>query len=265
MPLATEDSTLSLKVAGTRLDLAFIGGGWGFAEKRYKGFLAKGRAAFTLRVRPAGWKQSPFRPKVSEKGGLLRLERGDFSCAVDLRTGRGELACAQREQTLDSFLRTFYSWLLPRQGGMLLHAAGFVKKRRAFIFPGKSGAGKSTLSKLAAAAGLDLLSDELVPVLPLRGGYAAYGSPFWGEMRRPGADGRFALHGVYALRKAGRDAVEPMAAGEMLRLLLRCSMNFSADTAAARRLLDSSAGLAAAKTAGRLSFIKGSPGCIDLL
>lgn len=263
-PLKRAEAVL-LGIAGIRCGFYLTDPAFRKAVKeRYRGFLSPGRPDFIFTVSPAGWKQSPFRPVVSEKGGALRLERGDFKCSLDLRTGHGTLACAAREQTFDSFLRTLFSWLLPRRGGLLLHAAGIVKDGRALVFPGKSGAGKSTLSKLAASAGLRLLSDELVPVLPWRGGYAAYGSPFWGELRRPGSDGRFKLRGLYSLHKARKNSVEPGPAGEMLRRLLRCSMNFSSDASAARRLLAAAAGLADCSP-GRLAFSKESPACIDLL
>lgn len=232
--------------------------------QRYKNFISPGKPLYSFSVSAAAGSQMPFRPVISEEGGVLRLKRGDFDCVLDLKTGRGTLKAAPRVQTFDSFLRAFYSWLLPRSGGLLLHGAAFEKNGTARLFPGKSGAGKSTLSRLAAGEYF-LLSDELVPVRYEGGKFYAYGSPFWGEMQCKGENRRCPLGGVYKISKAARNSLRAISGGAMLRLLLRCAMNFSKDAKMAGLMLALAADLAAKRSAGELRFSKDSPAFLDLL
>ncbi|MFA6434354.1 MAG: hypothetical protein WCW52_06630 [Elusimicrobiales bacterium] len=192
------------------------------------------------------------------------MKRGDFDCALNLKTGLGTLKAAPRLQTFDSFLRSFYSWLLPREGGLLLHSASFEKDGRAVVFPGVSGAGKSTLSKLAAGKHF-LLSDELVPVRKAGGRFYAYGSPFWGEMRCGGENRRLPLGGIYKLSKSAVNSVGKLGPGAALELLLRCAVNFSKDESTAGLLLGAASGLAVNKIGGELKFSKKGPAFLKLL
>lgn len=66
--------------------------------------------------------------------------------------------------------------------GLILHAAGMVRRGSAIVLPGVSGAGKSTITRLAAGwAGTRPLSDDRV-ILKLQGtGGAAHGTPWPGE------------------------------------------------------------------------------------
>ena len=254
-----------LGIAGFRLafvspDPAFSG----LLTGSYRPFLSRGRPDFTLDLRAVPGRQSPFRPAAQETPGRLRLRRGDFDLRLETGTRLGCLDCAPRLQAFDSFLRAFFSWLLPRENGLLLHAAGFALWGGAHVFPGRSGAGKSTLSRLAEGRAR-LLSDELVPVRRENGRWYAYGSPFWGEMRRGGEPLRVPLRGVYGLVKAGANSLEPAAPGRALRRLLRCAMNFSRQPAAAERLLRTAALLALEKNAGELRFSKSGRGFLDLL
>ncbi|HBA59748.1 MAG TPA: hypothetical protein DCZ92_02775 [Elusimicrobia bacterium] len=257
--------TLVLATAGLAAAFDFPDAGFcGLAARRYKNFSGSGRPLYRFAVSSIRGAQAPFRPAVSEERGVLSLKRGDFDCVLDLQSGRGTLKCAPREQALDSFLRCFYSWLLPRKGGLLLHAASFARNGKAYLFPGRSGAGKSTLSKLAARAHF-LLSDELVPVRKAGGRFRAWGSPFWGEMRRPGENRRFDLGGVYKLAKAGGNQVRELPGGRALGLLLRCSMNFAKDAETAALMLSLAAELAATRNSGELRFAKKNDSFTELV
>ena len=260
------------KAPGAVLEIAGLGTAFDFAEpvfsrlaaRRYKAFLSAGRPVYRFSVAAMLGSQTPFRPVISEERGVLRLKRGDFDCVLDLASGRGTLKAAPRVQTFDSFLRCFYSWLLPRRGGLLLHAAGFAKRGKAYVFPGSSGAGKSTLSRLAAKEHF-LLSDELVPVRKDGGKFCAWGSPFWGEMKAGGENRRFGLGGIYKISKAGENSAARLPGGRALGLLLRCSMNFAADAETASLMLALAAELAAAKNAGELRFAKKDPSFTELV
>jgi hypothetical protein len=65
--------------------------------------------------------------------------------------------------------------------GAIVHAAGAVIGGRGMLFAGPSGAGKTTLSRLLAAAGHEILSDDRVVVLRGRDGFTLHGTPWPGE------------------------------------------------------------------------------------
>jgi hypothetical protein len=258
---------LNISIAGLRAGFVFTGDSFlERARRRYAAFRCGGEPELRFAVRLAAGRPRPFRPVLEEEAGRLRLWRGDFDCRLDLRSGRGELLAAPRLQAFDSFLRALYSRLLPPRGVLLVHGASLVYKGRAWLFPGVSGAGKSTLSRLALRVpGVKLLSDEL-SLCGLRGGrWQAWGSPFWGEMRPGRESGHYPLAGGLALGKARRDRLLPQAEGRLLRLLLRCCLNFSRNPRQAGLLLGLAGGLAAGKNRGRLLFSKAGPGFLDLL
>lgn len=232
---------------------------------RYGRFASRAARGLSFSVRQAPGRQSPFRPAVSHKGGGLELRRGDFSAVLDLRSGAGELVAAPYEQCLDAFLRSLISSLLPRQGGFMLHSAGIVKSGLAYLFLGKSGAGKSTLSRLAAGAGLEVISDEVNLLRREAGRYRVYGSPFWGEMRCEGRPGRWPLGGIYLLRKARVNGAAACGGGEALRSLLRCQLNFETGPDTGGLLLGNAARLLAGARFGRLKFSKRDGSFLDLI
>lgn len=253
------------RIAGFGLDFgAGAPGVVSVLSKRYGRFAVKGgRFKFETAAAPA--RQAPFKPVVAPRGGTLGLSRGDFRAELNLRSGKGFLAAAAREQTLDAFLRALLSALLLRSGGLMLHSAGLVKNGRAYIFPGRSGAGKSTLSKLAAAAGEEVISDEINLVRREGGRFFVHGSPFWGEMRAGGRPGRWPLGGIYPLKKAGASRLEPCGKGKTLKTLLRCLLNFEKGPAVSVLALEAAAGLAEKAGAGELEFSKGDASFLELI
>lgn len=232
---------------------------------RYGRFAARAPKGMRFEVLEAPGKQSPFRPAVLFKDNRLELKRGDFSAALDLRSGTGELSAAPYEQCLDAFLRSLLSSLLPRQGGFMLHSAGIVKGGRAYLFLGRSGAGKSTLAKLAAGAGLEVISDEINLLRPQGRGYRVYGSPFWGEMRCEGRPGSWPLGGICLLGKARVNSAAACGGSEALRSLLRCQLNFEKGPGTAGLLLGNAARLLGGAKFGRLKFSKNDASFLDLI
>lgn len=233
-------------------------------SKRYGRFAVKsGRCRFGVAEAPA--RQAPFRPSVLQNGGTLILARGDFRAELELGSGKGELAAAAKEQTLDAFLRSLISALLLRSGGMMLHSAGLVRGGKAYLFPGRSGAGKSTLSKLAAAAGAEVISDEINMVRRAGSRFFVHGSPFWGEMRADGRPGRWPLGGIFLPKKARGNALRPCGQGELLKTLLRCLLNFEKGPKVSGLALEAASGLATKVRAGRLEFTKTDASFLELI
>ncbi len=234
-------------------------------KKRYARFRGGRKPAFLFEVRFSDRGQDPHRPVISRRGHGVRLRRGDFDCVFDPTQRSGTLEIRPGPQSFDSFLRTFYSWLLLPEGGMLLHCAALVRNGKACLFPGKSGAGKSTLSQLAASAGIEVISDELNLLRFEKGRFKVYGSPFWGEMRNEGRQGVWPLEKLFVLKKAGLHRVSESAPGVALAVLLRCLMNFSKTPEAAAASLSAAASLLAAVPVKRLEFSKRDAGFLALL
>ena len=92
----------------------------------------------------------------------------------DGRPGRGN-------DRLESELALFTSERLA--GLVAVHAAVIVRGSDALLVPGSSGAGKSTLCVAAAAAGLDILTDEYALVDPTSGLVTGWRRPV--RVRRP--------------------------------------------------------------------------------
>ena len=234
-------------------------------SSRYGKFRAAGKSGFSLEVSGASGRQSPFKPAIVLAGSRLEIGRGDFNSSLDLDTGAGSLRAAANEQCLDAFLRSLTSFLLLRSGGFMLHSAGLVKNGKAHLFLGKSGAGKSTLSKLAAAAGAEVISDEINLLRFEKGKFRACGSPFWGEMRADGRPGSWPLGGIHLIGKARENSLSACSGSEALKLLLRCLVNFDKSPRAAELALKNSARLLAAVKFSRLKFSKADGSFLDLV
>ena len=257
---------IGLEIAGFGLNLESDQRGIiSILKHRYGKFRAAGKSGFNLKVSVAPSRQNPFKPAIILTGSRLELGRGDFNASLDLETGAGELRAAASEQCLDAFLRSLISFLLLRYGGFMLHSAGLVKNGKAYLFLGKSGAGKSTLSKLAAAAGAEVISDEINLLRFEKGKFRACGSPFWGEMRADGRPGSWPLGGIHLLGKARANGLSACAGGEALKLLLRCLVNFDKSPRAAELALKNASRLLAKVKFSRLEFSKTDGSFLDLV
>ncbi len=115
---------------------------------------------------------------------------------------------------IESVVKLLLARELLRKGGVLIHGVS-VAGRRASLFTGRSGAGKSTLGARSAEAGLSVLADELVAVLPdASAGSRAFGTPWNVGVPR---DAPLAFVGALAW---GEPRLEELPKAEILRLLL---------------------------------------------
>jgi hypothetical protein len=92
-------------------------------------------------------------------------------------------------------------------GGVLIHAAAVTDGQRALVASGKSGDGKSTLSRLCRAAGLTLLTDEIVQLFP---DGTCGGTPFRSDEDNVGRPGRLPVQCFVALEKAQAESLGPL-------------------------------------------------------
>lgn len=112
---------------------------------------------------------------------------------------------------------------LARREGFLVHACGAVVDGKAFVFAGHSGDGKTTLSRLLAAEGIELLSDERVAIVRTEDGFVVHGTPWAGEGEVV-SSACFPLGGVFILRKASSHRVVHSATGTLAAEVLARSL-----------------------------------------
>jgi hypothetical protein len=209
-------------------------------EQRYKGFVnphAVPVCEFEVDI------CSPAEPrdgdaKVSRRGDLWFLERGDFQAHWDIKSRRGCVRQASNPYSIDTVLRIVHSLVLADEGGFLLHAASAVRSGQAYVFAGVSGAGKTTISRLAPE-NVAVLTDEISYIRKRPGGYRAYGTPFAGELARVGENLSAPFGAVYFLEKGPVNRIEPIDDLAATRAFLRNILFFSQDEQLISRIFDS--------------------------
>ncbi len=181
---------------------------------------------------------------VNAVGRTIAARRWDFDVRLSGRAGRGGGVlyrgtgrCEMSPFAVDCILRVIFSTLLPRAGGMLIHACGLRHAAVGVIFPGQSGAGKSTLARKAPEVD-DVLSDEIVAVRRMDDGWRVFGTPFWGDFARGGISMRsWPLRTVAFLTQTSEVAMTPITSSDATLRLLGCFLSFSTDPEVVQRSL----------------------------
>lgn len=215
--------------------------------QRYSGFVSEGRqvqSAFDidylspeLLVDAEKVEEEEVQEDASAEPSLLvrhdrgrwHLERGDFRAEWDSANGQGRIALAPTPYGIDAILRVVHSLIQARQGGFLLHGASAIRNGKAFLFSGVSGAGKSTISRLAPADAT-LLTDEISYIRCQGGQYFACGTPFAGELEKPGENVQAPVQHLFFLAKGEENRIEPIKQTDALRVLLRNILFFADDS-----------------------------------
>jgi hypothetical protein len=197
-------------------------------EKRYAGFvnpISEPAYRFDIQLNPAG-QPSDEDAQVSRQGSLWRFQRGDFRATWDACAGRGWIRQCPNPYSIDTVLRITHSLVLAEEGGFLVHAASAIRNRAAYLFAGVSGAGKTTLARLAPRDAV-VLTDEISYVRKTSRGYRAYGTPFAGELARPGANTSAPIDALYLLEQGSDNRIEPIPRIEAARSLMRHVLFFA--------------------------------------
>jgi hypothetical protein len=169
-----------------------------------------------------------------DKGDQYLLDDRRFYGMIHPSRALAELQLHSIEPARDVeyFLRIVLAFFALRQGGLLLHCAALKRADarcandgggRVYLFVGQSGSGKSTVAALSQAAGrATALGDDLILLRPERGGWRAYGTPFWNfqSTGRAGEVQAGSITGIYKLVQDRAVFAEPMgraaAAAELL-------------------------------------------------
>ncbi len=207
-------------------------GFWQIVEQRYSGFVSESvppACTFDVEVaRPERSLSSVRELLVRNDGDDWQLERGDFRVEWNSRTGHGHIVQTATPYAIDTALRIVHTIIQAPRGGFLLHGASAIRNGRAFLFSGVSGAGKTTISRLAPKDAV-LLTDEISYITRVDSGYRASGTPFAGELARPGENEAAPIERLYFLAKGPENTIAPVESGEALRLLLRNILFFADD------------------------------------
>jgi hypothetical protein len=166
----------------------------------------------------------------------VNMVRGDFRAEWNMNTGHGRIEQAPSPYAIDSVLRIVYSLLLVERGGFLVHSASAIAGPNAYLFAGPSGSGKTTMCRLASDS-VHLLSDEISFVLPDGGGYRAFGTPFYGELARPGEPISAPLAAMFILRHAPENHITTLARFEALHAVMRNILFFAKEPLWVQRVL----------------------------
>jgi hypothetical protein len=229
-------------------------------ECRYAGFVSFGRGAgfeFDIELAEPSAGDADAELRVTWDSGRWRVERGDFAAEFDPLTRRGRIRQSPNPYSIDAVFRILHTLLLAREGGFLLHAASAIRNGKAFVFAGVSGAGKTTIASLAPADAT-LLTDEISYVRKDGDSYAAFGTPFTGELGKPGENVRAPISGLYLLEKGPRNFISPVTAAEASRAFLANVLFFAEDQELVRAVFRSACEFVDQVPVYRLTFLPDS-------
>lgn len=226
-------------------------------EERYAGYIGSSGAAafdFEIELAPAGTVSRDEEVRVTCNSGVWLMERGDFRAEWNPETARGRIEQTINPFSLDSVLRIVHTLLLAPRGGFLLHASSAIRNGRAFLFSGVSGAGKTTIARLAPPDAA-LLTDEISYVIREGERYFAQGTPFYGELARPGENLRAPIEALYLLAKGPVNTIEPLEPSEALRGLMGNILFFARDSRFVKSVFDTAFEFVSRVPVRRLTFV----------
>ena len=156
----------------------------------------------------------------------------------------------------ENFFRMVVAYHLFDQDGILLHSAAVVNQGRAYMFFGPSGAGKSTISRLSAAQGYAVLSDDMNALRTTHEGVMVEKLPFAGDFGHSGdgAEGAYPLKTLCRLQKGLDPILEPLRPAAAVADLMGCAPFINRNPYYRERLLDSLQALQSCLSVSKLTF-----------
>ena len=223
---------------------------------RYGDYVKPGAVSqFTLRVQLTN--PDSFDPDADAEVWFedreWKMQRGDFRARWNPAERSGQVFQSPNPYSIDSVLRIVHTLMLAPEGGFLVHASSAVRNGKAFLFSGVSEAGKTTMARLAPAD-VSVLTDEASYVRKVDGRYFAYGTPFAGEMGKPGKNISAPIAALYLLKKGPDNRIEALEPAAAVRRLLRNILFFAHQPEMVRQVFDAACAFVAAVPVFQLSF-----------
>jgi hypothetical protein len=230
----------------------------GILQNRYSGFISDSERAeveFDVDLIQPNHPNPEAEVRVTLQAGRWCLTRGDFRAEWEPALHRGWIRQTANPYSIDCVLRIVHTLLLARQGGLLLHSASAIRNGKAFLFAGVSGAGKTTISRLAPGD-VTLLTDEISYVRRHENrGYAAFGTPFTGELAKLGENVSAPVAALYLLTQGPANRIDPVPAGEAARALLANVLFFAEDEELVQSAFHAAVEFASCVPIFRLTFL----------
>ena len=189
--------------------------------------------------------------------GIWKMERGDFRAEWNPELHHGRIHQTANPYSIDAVLRIVHTLLLAREGGFLLHASSAVRNGRAFLFSGLSEAGKTTMARLAPSD-VVLLTDEASYIRKIGTEYRAFGTPFAGDLGKPGKNVSAPIAAVYLLAKAKENRIDPVLPAVAVRRLMRNILFFTHDPSLVQLVFQSACAFVSTMPIFQLSFFPDS-------
>jgi hypothetical protein len=226
----------------------------GAVRRRYRPFLA---TAAPEEITVAVGVRSAPRPRIGPPRVAWRGAGFDFvvgGCRATGRNGTVRFVTPSALGPLNPVVfRALASFLLFRNHAFLLHAAGVLTDRGAWLLCGPSGSGKTTIARLAGNR--RVLNDDTVAVRT-NGEVTAWATPFWGEggpaMAALNTGGR--IRGVAFLEKSNHFAHRVLRPTEVVVRAMPEAFLPLGDATTTTRLLDTLATIATRVPCFALSF-----------
>jgi hypothetical protein len=157
--------------------------------------------------------------------GVVTLDRASFA---------GRLPACPLEYPLDELVVINR---LAFEGGVEIHGCGVIDADGAgYLFAGQSGAGKSTISRLWAAEGATVISDDRVVLRSGHDGLTIHGTPWHGDAEFA-APVSAPLSRILLLRQAPRNALIDLPPAHAAAWLFACAFPVFHDAGALERTL----------------------------
>ncbi|HET6277895.1 MAG TPA: hypothetical protein VFG08_03850 [Candidatus Polarisedimenticolia bacterium] len=202
-----------------------------------------------LNLRPG--RSETYRMRRRFTGGRMVLWSYEFAGWIETERRLAMLAIVQPEgdlfeRGLENFLRVMTARFILDRGGLLVHAAGIVRRGAAYVFLGPSGSGKTTITRLSPRD--TILSDDLTLLVRAEGeGYQAAGLPFgMAHHTVPQTSAAYPIVSLNRLVQSSEVGVERVERGQALAELgahlpfvMQDAQNASRALATAARVLDS--------------------------
>jgi hypothetical protein len=257
LPGADESHRVVIEIGGLPIEVQTSDAGFErILRGRYGDFISPNVASqFSLQVRLTN--PNSFDPDADAEVWLQdrewRMQRGDFRARWNPAERCGEVYQSANPYSIDSVLRIVHTLMLAPEGGFLLHASSAVRNGKAFLFSGVSEAGKTTMARLAPP-GVDVLTDEASYVRKVDGRYFAYGTPFAGEMGKPGKNISAPIAALYLLAKGPENRIEKIDSAVAIQRLMRNILFFAHQSDLVRQVFEAACAFVAAVPVYQLTF-----------